>query len=69
MPVPFFTPSFSLSKVSRQYVQYSQLAIQAALGVAQEALEREKGGIKALQEQLQCGKVSSRTSLNFLGGF
>ena len=32
--------------------------LQAALGVAQEALEREKGGIKALQEQLQSGKVS-----------
>ena len=31
---------------------------QAALGVAQDALEREKGGIKALQEQLQSGKVS-----------
>ena len=34
------------------------LHLQAALGVAQEALEREKGGIKALQEQLQSGKVS-----------
>merc|ERR1711971_191441 len=31
--------------------------LQAALGVAQEALEREKGGIKALQEQLQSGKA------------
>jgi len=30
--------------------------LQAALGVAQEALEREKGGMKALQEQLQSGK-------------
>ena len=34
------------------------LYLQAALGVAQEALEREKGGMKALQEQLQSGKVS-----------
>ena len=34
------------------------LYFQAALGVAQEALEREKGGMKALQEQLQSGKVS-----------
>ena len=33
------------------------LHFQAALGVAQEALEKEKGGIKALQEQLQSGKV------------
>jgi len=31
--------------------------LQAALGVAQDALEREKGGIKALQEQLQSGKA------------
>jgi len=31
--------------------------LQAALGVAQEALEKEKGGIKALQEQLQSGKA------------
>merc|ERR1711971_1000637 len=31
--------------------------LQAALGVAQEALEREKGGMKALQEQLQSGKA------------
>ena len=35
----------------------SQLNFQAALGVAQEAIEKEKGGIKALQEQLQSGKV------------
>merc|ERR1719225_1792600 len=31
--------------------------LQAALGVAQEAIEKEKGGIKALQEQLQSGKA------------
>merc|ERR1719341_1601948 len=31
--------------------------LQAALGVAQEALEREKGGMKALQEQLHSGKA------------
>jgi len=30
--------------------------LQAALGVAQEAVERERGGIRALQEQLQTGK-------------
>merc|ERR1719270_2056392 len=31
--------------------------LQAALGVAHEAIEKEKGGIKALQEQLQSGKA------------
>ena len=43
------------------------LHLQAALGVAQEALEREKGGIKALQEQLQSGKVSCIQPEIFLG--
>jgi len=31
--------------------------LQAALGVAQEALEKEQGGVRALQEQLSAGKV------------
>ena len=44
----------------------SQLNFQAALGVAQEAIEKEKGGIKALQEQLQSGKVGVEPILVFL---
>ena len=45
----------------------SQLNFQAALGVAQEAIEKEKGGIKALQEQLQSGKVEPIPVFLFFG--
>merc|ERR1712025_1007589 len=54
--------SEEVRKLSEQQEEMAKgnTGLQAALGVAQEALEREKGGIKALQEQLQCGKMVAR---------
>merc|ERR1719361_3014566 len=53
------TLSEEVRKLTEQQEELAKgnTGLQAALGVAQEALEREKGGIKALQEQLQCGKA------------
>ena len=49
--------AISSAPTNKRVCNDSHLNFQAALGVAQEAIEKEKGGIKALQEQLQSGKV------------